>query len=91
MARFDAHIAHYPGVQGGAAVVAGTRTPVGTIVAMHRTYEGDVDQILRGLPHLNITQVRAALAYYESHKQEIDEDNRRHERALEELMAHAAK
>jgi uncharacterized protein (DUF433 family) len=33
MLWFEPYIAHYEGVQGGAAVVAGTRTPVRSIVA----------------------------------------------------------
>jgi len=90
VARFDDHIAHYEGVQGGAAVVIGTRTPVRSIVAAHELAGGDLADILRGLPHLNETQVRAALAYYRQHREEIDADIARHERALAELRKASA-
>jgi uncharacterized protein (DUF433 family) len=84
---FDEHIAHYPGVQGGAAVIGGTRTPVSTIVAMYPAYGSDVPNIVEALPHLTETDVRAALAYYEEHRTEIDADIERHARILDALVA----
>lgn len=84
------YIAHYEGVQGGAAVVAGTRTPVRTIVAKYRTYDSDLNEVLRSFPHLNEMELRAALAYYEQHRVEIDSDTERHQRALQALGAPAA-
>ena len=91
MAWFDECVAHYEGVQGGAAVVRGTRTPVRTIVARYRTYEGDVEAVQRSFPHLTEQQVRAALAYYDEHRAEIDADNDRHARALEGLAARSTR
>jgi len=91
MAWFDEHIDHYEGVQGGAAVIRGTRTPVRTIVARHCTYGGDLEAVLRSFPHLTELQVRAALAYHDEHRSEIDADNDRHARALEALAARAVR
>ena len=90
MAWFDGHICHYEGVQGGAAVVVGTRTPVRTIVARHRTYSGRLDMVLQSFPHLTEDQVRAALAYYDQHAAEIDADTARHRKALAALAEPAA-
>lgn len=87
MAWFDQHIAHVPGVQGGAAVIRGTRTPVSTIIAMYPAYGSDVSRIVDALPHLSEAEVRAALAYYDEHRAEIDADRERHERAIQELLA----
>jgi len=90
MALFDEYIAHYDGVQGGAAVVAGTRTPVRSIVAAHELAGGDLSDVLRGLPHLTETQVRAALAYCQEYREEIEADVARHQRALDELRKASA-
>jgi uncharacterized protein (DUF433 family) len=85
MAWFDEQVAHYEGVQGGTAVVAGTRTPVATISAMYQMY-GDVAEILRGLPHLDDLQVRAALAYALAHAQEMAAEERLQQDAADELL-----
>ena len=86
MAWFDEHISRYEGVQGGAAVIHGTRTPVSTIVAMFPAYASDVSKVVDALPHLSELSVRAALAYYEAHRTEIDADMERHERVLHALV-----
>lgn len=86
MRWFDAFIDQVPGVQGGAPVVKGTRTPVRTVVAFYyQAYSGDLAQVRDALPHLTEAQVCACLAYYDAHQHEIDEDNRRHEKALESI------
>jgi len=90
MPWYEQHIAHYDGVQGGAAVVTGTRTPVRSVVAAYDMAAGNVAEVLGGLPHLSETQVRAALAYYQQHPAEIEADVKRHHRALEEFLKTAA-
>jgi uncharacterized protein (DUF433 family) len=66
-----AQIVATPGTCGGAARIDGTRIRVSQIVLM--TEQGmSVDEIVRSLPHLNLAQVYAALAYYHSHRLEID-------------------
>jgi uncharacterized protein (DUF433 family) len=60
-----------PGVCGGEAAIAGTRTPVRAIVEHVRV--GDtVEDILEHLPYLTREQIHAALDYYRQHKLEID-------------------
>jgi uncharacterized protein (DUF433 family) len=65
-------IERQPGVCGGEPVLAGTRTPVRAIVEHVRL--GDrVSDILEHLPYLTAAHIHAALDYYRSHKQEIDD------------------
>ncbi len=89
-AWWEAHIAHVPGVQGGAAVVRGTRTPVRTIIARLREYDGDLSAVQSALPHLSEQEIRAAQAYYERYPAEIEADERRHARALDAFVSNAA-
>lgn len=87
MAWYEEYVTHVSGVQGGAPILRGTRTPVGTVVAYSQTYKDDLAEVHRALRHLNETQILAALAYYGAHRAEIDADEERHERALAELLA----
>ncbi|MGI8915833.1 MAG: DUF433 domain-containing protein [Chloroflexota bacterium] len=84
---FEQRVTHQPGVQGGAAVICGTRTPVSTIVAMYPVYGSEVARIVDALPHLTEDDVRAALAYHQRHRAEIDAESEREERAVAALLA----
>ena len=86
---FEQRVSHQPGVQGGAAVIRGTRTPVSTLVAMYPVYGSDLARIVDALPHLSEDDVRAALAYYQCHRAEIDAEFEREERAVAALLATA--
>ncbi|MGI8916607.1 MAG: DUF433 domain-containing protein [Chloroflexota bacterium] len=77
-----------PTVQGGAAVLAGTRMPVGSIVVIFQLYNGNLAEVQAAYPHLTVVQIQAALAYYEQHRTEIDDDEARNSEAFEAL-AHA--
>lgn len=71
-----------PGVQGGYPCVAGTRTPVRTIVIHYQeNYPGDLDEVHRALPHLTREQVQAALDYYAETPELVDEDIERQRQA----------
>ncbi len=66
-----ADIVSDPNVRHGEPVIANTATPVRAIAELSN--EGLVpEEIQRRLPHLNLGQVYAALAYYLHHRQEID-------------------
>lgn len=83
---FDEHVARYEGVQGGDPVVAGTRTPVSTIVVFYyQVYGRDIAAVHAALPHLTRLQVEAALAYYDAHRCEIDAEIEENERLLREF------
>jgi uncharacterized protein (DUF433 family) len=86
-AWYQPYIEKVAGVQGGAPVLKGTRTPVRSVVVLClHTYPNDVDEVRRALPHLSPTQIEAALAYYQDHASEIDADIERHRKALEQFV-----
>jgi uncharacterized protein (DUF433 family) len=60
-----------PGVQGGEAVVKGTRIPVASVVLAEREY-GGVDGVRAAYPQLSAEDVADALAYYVEHREEVD-------------------
>ncbi|GEM_PF-4208590 len=45
MIWFDEHVTRATGVQGGDAILKGTRTPVRTVIAQARVYEGDLTEV----------------------------------------------
>jgi uncharacterized protein (DUF433 family) len=61
-----------PDVCDGEPVLTGTRTPVRAIVE-HVRLRDRVNDILEHLPYLTAEHIHAALDYYRSHKQEIDD------------------
>jgi uncharacterized protein (DUF433 family) len=61
-----------PRVHGGEPVVHGTRIPVRAIVVAWSA-EPDVDAMLAAYPRLTAADVVDALAYYETHRMEIDD------------------
>ena len=88
MSSYKRYIARVPGVQGGAPVLKGTRTPVRTVAVLYfRTYPNDLDEVQAALPHLTRTQLKAAIDYYRDHAAEIDADIERHRQALESFVA----
>ena len=76
-----------PGVQGGYPCIKGTRTPVRAIVEYDKIYDGDTDELLADLPHLNREQVEAARAYYWSCPELVDEDIARQEEAIARIIS----
>src|SRR5262249_60381116 len=67
------YITRIPDVCGGQPVIAGTRTPVKSIVGYYKMGMS-VEEILEGLPRLSPAQVFAALSYYHDHQAEIEQD-----------------
>jgi uncharacterized protein (DUF433 family) len=66
----------------GIAYVAGTQTKVVEIVLEHLAYNWNAEEIHRQHPHLTLSQVYSALAYFYDHQQQIEEDiERRRARA----------
>jgi uncharacterized protein (DUF433 family) len=77
------YITQAPGIQGGQPIIAGTRTPVATIVGYYK--QGlSVEEIPEGLPHLTPAQIYEALSYYHDHVEEIERDNET--RGVEQLL-----
>jgi uncharacterized protein (DUF433 family) len=73
MSWYDRYIVRIPGVQGGEPVIAGTRTPVRAIAELYyQVYPGNLEMVRSSLSHLDDTQIKAGLAYYEDNRSEID-------------------
>jgi uncharacterized protein (DUF433 family) len=73
-------IVRNPRVQGDEPVIQDTRVPVRSIVIASEEYAGDVARIAHSFS-IDVNAVRAALAYYEKHRTEIDRITEKHERA----------
>jgi uncharacterized protein (DUF433 family) len=67
-------ISRSPDICGGAPVIAGTRIRVSHIAYRYERERQNPTEILQAYPHLNLAQVHAALAYYYSHREEIDQE-----------------
>ena len=61
-----------PRILGGEPTLEGTRVPVRTVVVATR-YAKDIDEIVRGYPMLDRESVEEALAFYQKHRDEIDQ------------------
>lgn len=67
------YVTQVEGVAGAKPVIRGTRTPVRSIVAYHRT-GNTPEEIQAKLPHLSLAQIYDALSFYYDHQSEIDAD-----------------
>jgi len=67
-----------PEIQGGKAVITGTRIMVSTIVTWHLR-GADIQEIIDKYPHVRPSHVYDALSYYYDHKEEIDTERTVHE------------
>ncbi len=74
------NITHDPAIQGGAAVVAGTRLPVRT-VAFYWRETHNRKRILRNYPQLTPELLGEVIRYYEAHQAEIDAELRAEDEA----------
>jgi len=77
------HIAVKEGVCGGKPVIKGTRITVASIAGLYIMGYGP-EEIQREYPHLTLSQVYDAIAYYLDHREEI---NRGLQRDLEENVS----
>ncbi len=60
-------------IGGGRPIISGTRTRVSNIVAYYKLGLSS-DELVRELPHLNLSQIHDALSYYYEHQKEIDRE-----------------
>jgi uncharacterized protein (DUF433 family) len=74
------HITSDPAIQGGAAVVAGTRLPVRAVAVDWRETQ-DRKRILRNYPQLTPQLLDEVIGYYRAHRAEIDAELRAEEEA----------
>jgi len=67
------HVECRSNVQGGRAVLKGSRLPVSSIVQEYQRGLS-VEEILWEFPHLSPARVHDALSYYYDHRAEIDQE-----------------
>jgi uncharacterized protein (DUF433 family) len=79
----DRHIVIRPGYSGGKPHIAGHRIKVQDVAIWHERLGQSAAEIAATYPGLSLAEVHAALAYYHSHRAEIDADIR----ADEEFVA----
>ncbi len=60
-------------LRGGRPIIAGTGTTVRSIAGLYKLGYG-AEQIATQMPHLNLAQIYAALAYYHLNVEEIESD-----------------
>lgn len=66
-------------------IIAGTTLKVVEIVETQQAYQWSPEQIQEQLPHLSLSQVHSALAYYWDHKSALDAEIERRFQAAEAM------
>jgi uncharacterized protein (DUF433 family) len=79
-----------PGTCGGKPRIDGHRIKVEHIAVCHKQMGMTLDEIVTTLPAITLAHVRAALAYYHEHQEEIDAEIVEGKRFVEELRATSA-
>jgi uncharacterized protein (DUF433 family) len=74
---------------GGKPRIAGTRIKVAHVATWYERMGLSPDEIVSKWPHLTLSDVHAALAYYYDHRQQIDDDIRQGEAFADQLRAGA--
>ena len=62
------------GVRGGAPIIAGTGVRVIDVAIRYELLGQSPEEIMIALPHLDLSQIHAALSYYYLHKHELDRE-----------------
>jgi len=88
-AWYDRYITTKHGVQGGAPIIRGTRTPVRSVIELLRIHDNDVGEVRRALAYLDPAEIDAAIAYYNDNPTVVDADIRRQQEALKQFHARA--
>src|SRR5262245_52930980 len=66
--------AHIEVTTEGVPVISGTRTKVIEVALDRIAHHWDAEEIHRQHPHLSLSQIYSALAYYHDHQEELDRD-----------------
>jgi uncharacterized protein (DUF433 family) len=87
--RLADFIVRTPGVCNGQPRIAGTRIKVKHVYVWVEQMGMSPAQVVAEYPHLTMAQVHAALAYYWSHQDEIQQDIENEQRFVAELKSKA--
>jgi uncharacterized protein (DUF433 family) len=83
------YIAMKPGFCGGKPHIAGHRVKVQHVAVWHHRMGMTPEEIVATYPSLSLAAVHAALAYYHSHRAEIDADIEADERFAADMKSQA--
>lgn len=70
-------------------IIAGTTMKVVELITSVKAYNWSPKELYDNYPHLTMSQIHSALAYYWDHKEEIDADLERREQYAERLQKEA--
>lgn len=70
------YVLRTPGIASGAAVVAGTKFPVRSVVGYVLRQGMAPEELAREFPFLSLAQIHDALSYYYDHQDEIEAEFR---------------
>jgi uncharacterized protein (DUF433 family) len=70
-------------------IIAGTTMKVVELITSVKAYDWSPKELHDNYPHLTMSQIHSALAYYWDHKEEIDADMERREQYAERLQKEA--
>ena len=80
------HVTQTPGVCGGKPCIAGTRIRVQQIVLLTEAGESTED-LIASYPHLTLSDIHGALAYYYDHRDAIEQEIRDSRELVKQLRA----
>jgi uncharacterized protein (DUF433 family) len=86
-ANLDRYVAIKPGYCGGKPHITGHRIKVQHVAVWHENLGQSPEEIVATYPSLTLAEVHAALAYYYSHRTEIEADIRADEEFVARLRA----
>ena len=81
------YIVSTPDTCGGKPRIVGSRIQVKHIVIMHERQGMSPEQIVSEHPHLTLSSIYAALAYYHDHREEVNADIRAEREQYEAMKA----
>src|SRR5436190_8094597 len=81
------HIEKSPDICGGRARIAGHRIRVLDIAVLHEKRGLSPEEIVHQYPGITLADVHAALTYFLDHRQEIADEFRQDEEAVQQLIA----
>lgn len=76
-------------LQGNVPIIAGTTMKVVELVISHLTYGWSPEELHFQYPHIALSKIYSALAYYWDHKQELDNDIQRRLDYAEQMRLNA--